>query len=90
MRCAATGGEEKVVSPRSEALIRIRSKRAHDSHTVNEIERWSAKDFLNGKYGRLGDVVVSLDGFLYFLTSNRNGKGEPREDDDEIYRILPR
>lgn len=44
---------------------------------------------LEGKYGRLRDVVTGSDGYLYFSTSNRDGRGTPTADDDRILRIVP-
>jgi hypothetical protein len=29
------------------------------------------------------------DGFIYFSTSNRDGRGSPAKDDDRILRIVP-
>jgi glucose/arabinose dehydrogenase len=42
-----------------------------------------------GEFGRLRDVAVGPDGALYLATSNRDGRGEPREGDDRILRIAP-
>lgn len=42
------------------------------------------------KFGRLRDVVLGPDGFLYLLTSNRDGRGIPTLDDDQIIRINPK
>jgi len=44
---------------------------------------------LDGELGRLRDVVQGRDGYLYICTSNRDGRGSPREDDDIIGRIRP-
>ncbi len=42
-------------------------------------------------FGRLRDVVEGLDGALYVLTSNRDGRGRPVASDDRILRLpLPR
>lgn len=41
------------------------------------------------KFGRIRDVVVGPDGALYLATSNRDGRGDPAEDDDKIIRIAP-
>ncbi|MDR5683666.1 MAG: PQQ-dependent sugar dehydrogenase [Armatimonadota bacterium] len=42
-------------------------------------------------FGRLRDVVEGPDGALYVLTSNRDGRGRPADDDDRILRVvLPR
>jgi glucose/arabinose dehydrogenase len=44
---------------------------------------------LDGTYGRLRDVVSGPDGYLYFLTNNRDGRGSPMSGDDKILRIVP-
>jgi glucose/arabinose dehydrogenase len=42
-----------------------------------------------GELGRVRTVVEGPDGALYALTSNRDGRGSPREGDDRIVRIVP-
>jgi glucose/arabinose dehydrogenase len=49
----------------------------------------SQEDLPAGKYGRIRDVAEGQDGFLYFSTSNRDGRGTPASDDDRILRLLP-
>jgi glucose/arabinose dehydrogenase len=44
---------------------------------------------LDGTYGRLRDVVTGPDGFLYFCTNNRDGRGSPMAGDDRVLRIVP-
>ena len=44
---------------------------------------------LNRRFGRLRDVVIGPDNFLYLLTSNRDGRGVPTANDDQIIRINP-
>ncbi|MDP9071721.1 MAG: PQQ-dependent sugar dehydrogenase [Actinomycetota bacterium] len=44
---------------------------------------------LDGRLGRLRDVAVGPDGAVYLATSNRDGRGSPREGDDRILRIAP-
>jgi len=39
------------------------------------------------RFGRLRDVVEGPDGNLYLLTSNRDGRGNPTEDDDRLIRL---
>jgi glucose/arabinose dehydrogenase len=39
--------------------------------------------------GRLRDVSMGPDGSLYIMTSNRDGRGAPAENDDRILRIVP-
>jgi glucose/arabinose dehydrogenase len=38
--------------------------------------------------GRLRDIEQGPDGYLYLCTSNRDGRGDPKRDDDMIVRIL--
>ncbi len=75
-------GDLFVATLRSEALIRIKFDRTDGNYRVKRIERW-----FKGKYGRLRDVVEGPDGALYLLTSNKDGRGNPSEGDDKIYRI---
>lgn len=41
------------------------------------------------KYGRIRAIAEGPDGFLYFSTSNRDGRGDPAQNDDRIFRIRP-
>lgn len=41
------------------------------------------------EYGRIREVASGPDGFLYFSTSNRDGRGRPASDDDRIMRLVP-
>ena len=79
-----------VATLRSNALIRVKLKREGDRHAVSAIERWFVPGDVEGRYGRIRDIVQGPDGYLYFLTSNRDGRGRPAEGDDRIYRIMPR
>ena len=42
-----------------------------------------------GQYGRLRTVVAAPDGTLWFTTSNRDGRGSPRDGDDRILQFRP-
>jgi quinoprotein glucose dehydrogenase len=77
-----------VATLRSEALLKVSVETRAGAPTVARIERWFAKDDSTGVYGRLRDVVVGPDGALYVLTSNRDGRGSPREGDDRILRLV--
>ncbi len=46
--------------------------------------------FIKGKYGRLRDVVLGPDGFLYITTSNMDGRSLTHLDGDKIIRIDPK
>ena len=65
---------------RGERIIRVRL----DGRRVI-----SQENLLVGKYGRIRDVAEGPDGFLYFSTSNRDGRGSPANDDDRIIRLTP-
>jgi len=45
---------------------------------------------LDGTFGRLRDVVVGPDGYIYICTNNRDGRGSPAAADDRIIRLSPR
>jgi len=47
----------------------------------------STSAIFSGTYGRLRDIVPGPDGYLYFATSNRDGRGDPEPSDDRILRI---
>lgn len=49
----------------------------------------SQENLLEGKYGRIRDVAEGPDGYIYFSTSNRDGRGSPAKDDDRILRLVP-
>jgi hypothetical protein len=40
-----------------------------------------------GQYGRLRTVVAAPNGTLWFTTSNRDGRGSPRDGDDRILQF---
>ena len=49
----------------------------------------SQENLLEGKYGRIRDLAEGPDGLIYFSTSNRDGRGQPAQDDDRILRLVP-
>ena len=64
---------------RGERLIRV----------VLDGRKVSNQEDLVKDYGRIRDVAEGPDGYLYFSTSNRDGRGKPTEDDDRIMRLVP-
>jgi glucose/arabinose dehydrogenase len=52
--------------------------------TTNKLET-----HLINKFGRIRDVIIGPDNFLYIATSNRDGRGIPTENDDRILKINP-
>jgi glucose/arabinose dehydrogenase len=44
---------------------------------------------LRGEYGRIRTVTFGLDDQMYLTTSNTDGRGEQRPNDDQIIRINP-
>lgn len=49
----------------------------------------SDQKLFTGEFGRLRDVKTGPDGYLYVLTSNQDGRGSPKPNDDKILRIVP-
>jgi aldose sugar dehydrogenase len=49
----------------------------------------SQEDLLRETYGRIREIEEGPDGFIYFSTSNRDGRGAAAKDDDRIMRIVP-
>jgi hypothetical protein len=49
----------------------------------------SDESLFSGQFGRLREVSVDKDGYLYLLTSNRDGRGTPAPNDDRILKIMP-
>lgn len=50
----------------------------------------AAQEFLLKKqYGKIREVAVSPEGFIYFSTSNKDGRGDATKTDDRILRIVP-
>jgi len=48
----------------------------------------SSESLFSNTFGRLRDASMGPDGNLYLLTSNRDGRGSPAENDDRILRII--
>ena len=49
----------------------------------------SQENLLEGNLGRIREMEEGPDGYIYFSTSNRDGRGTATKDDDRIMRIVP-
>ncbi|MDA1316754.1 MAG: PQQ-dependent sugar dehydrogenase [bacterium] len=47
-------------------------------------------EFLGGTYGRLRTIKLLPDGYFYILTSNTDGRGNPKAEDDQVLKVHPR
>jgi glucose/arabinose dehydrogenase len=63
-----------------EAVLRLR---------LNGARGRKQRPLLSGRYGRIRTVERAPDGSLWVTTSNRDGRGDPRDGDDRIVRIRP-
>jgi glucose/arabinose dehydrogenase len=57
--------------------------------TLNGRNVVAQEDLLKDVYGRIREMAESPDGYIYFSTSNRDGRGNAAKDDDRIMRIVP-
>lgn len=64
---------------RGQALYQVQL--SNNSFTLSE--------HFKNQYGRLRDVELGPDGYMYLLTSNRDGRGSVSTGDDKIIRIDP-
>lgn len=76
---AFAGGSLYFAGLRSQGLFEV----------VMEDGEVNLRRHLEKNFGRLRAVVTGPDGFLYLLTSNRDGRGVPGGDDDQIIRLNP-
>ena len=49
----------------------------------------TAEEIVVQDVGRVRAVAMGPDGYLYFTTSNQDGRGDPGERDDRVLRIIP-
>ena len=49
----------------------------------------SQENLLENNLGRIREIAEGPDGYIYFSTSNRDGRGSPAKDDDRILRLVP-
>ncbi len=56
---------------------------------IYDISSKQLSEKLKNEYGRLRDVELGPDGFIYVTTSNNDGRGNPVVGDDRILKINP-
>jgi len=55
--------------------------------TFQPVGKVTLKPYLYQEYGRFRAITVSPNGFLFLSTSNQDGRGQIRENDDKILKI---
>jgi aldose sugar dehydrogenase len=78
-------GNAFVAGLKGKQLQRIAIERSADRLRVTGQEV-----LFDDELGRLRAVAMGPDGYIYFTTSNWDGRGTPAKQDDRILRLLPR
>jgi hypothetical protein len=68
-------------------LASLRGQRPWGVPVLNGVLDGNPVAFLNGTLGRLRLITVALDGSLWLMTNNTDGRGTPRAGDDRIVRV---
>ena len=66
----------------------LRGESLYQAKIISENDL-NIKAHLRGDYGRLRAVMIGSDGFIYVSTSNRDGRGSVKPNDDKIIKINP-
>lgn len=67
---------------RGEGLVRV-TLSGSESIDLSRVEK------IIQDVGRVRDVVEGPDGYIYFTTSNQDGRGDVKPGDDKVYRLIP-
>ena len=54
---------------------------------LNDVRPGALHTYFKGEYGRLRVARLGPDGLLYLGTSNKDGRGSPGPDDDQLFKI---
>jgi quinoprotein glucose dehydrogenase len=71
----------------SQSLVKIKLNKINNQYNIEKIEHLFNDGQALSTYGRIRTAVSGPDNYLYFLTNNRDGRGRPRENDDQILRF---
>jgi glucose/arabinose dehydrogenase len=66
----------------------LRGESLYEAKIIGE-KQVSIRSHFRSEFGRIRAVVLGPDGFLYIATSNTDGRGEPKANDDKIIRLNP-
>ncbi|MEK7558557.1 MAG: PQQ-dependent sugar dehydrogenase [Patescibacteria group bacterium] len=66
----------------------LRGESLYEAKIIGE-KQISLKVHFRKEFGRIRAVVLGPDGFLYITTSNTDGRGNPKVNDDKIIRLNP-
>lgn len=64
----------------------LRGESLYEVKILND-NKISLKVHFQQEFGRIRAVVLGPDGYIYITTSNTDGRGEPRLDDDKIIKV---
>ena len=78
--------DDKIKLENSLVLASLRASHLFNLE-IDDDELKSQTNILSGM-GRIRDVAVGPDGYLYLITSNTDGKGFPDASDDKLLRIV--
>lgn len=67
----------------------LRGESVYETKILDGKINGSLTSHLKEKFGRLRAIKIGPDGFLYISTSNADGRGKPKTDDDKIIKISP-
>lgn len=67
----------------------LRGESLYEAKILNE-NKVSLRVYFQQEFGRIRAVALGPDGYIYIATSNTDGRGEPRLNDDKIIKINPK
>ncbi|WP_405108273.1 PQQ-dependent sugar dehydrogenase [Paenibacillus sp. FSL K6-1217] len=74
-------GELLVASLAGQQLLRVSLPSAGGTPSISSL--------FKEKYGRIRNVAEGPDGTLYLMTNNRDGRGDPQAQDDQLIALRP-